>query len=69
MKGKTNATDIYQLYGTGVGLGYTGYGFNVSAMVARPLGQNPLFNSYGQPLNNDNRSPSVYAWFKVAYQF
>jgi hemolysin activation/secretion protein len=69
MKGKTNATDIYQLYGTGVGLSYVGYGFNVSASVARSLGQNPLFNSYGQSLNNDNRSPSVYAWFKVAYQF
>lgn len=69
MKGNTNADNIYQLFGIGLGLSYTAHGFNVSVLVARALGENPLFNSYGQQVNNDNRAPVGYAWVKVAYQY
>jgi hemolysin activation/secretion protein len=68
-QGATNANNTYSLMGAGLGAKWDYEGWNIGAMVAWKVGQNPLYNSYGQPVNTDGTSTQPRGWITGSYNF
>ncbi len=68
-QGLTNANNTYSLMGAGVGAKWDYEGWNIGAMVAWKVGQNPLYNSYGQPVNTDGTTTQPRGWITGSYNF
>lgn len=68
-QGATNANNTYSLMGAGLGAKWDYEGWNIGAMVAWKVGQNSLYNSYGQPVNTDGTSTQPRGWITGSYNF
>ncbi|QWE19886.1 ShlB/FhaC/HecB family hemolysin secretion/activation protein [Polynucleobacter sp. AP-Kolm-20A-A1] len=68
-QGLTNANNTYSLMGAGLGVKWDYEGWNLGAMVAWKVGQNPLYNSYGQPVNTDGTTTQPRGWITGSYNF
>ena len=68
-QGLTNANNTYSLMGAGLGLKWDYEGWNLGAMVAWKVGQNPLYNQYGQAVNTDGTSTQPRGWVTGSYNF
>ena len=68
-QGLTNASNTYSLMGAGFGLRYTYQGFNLGAMVAWQVGNNPLYSQTGLAVNTDNSTTNPRGWLTASYQF
>ncbi len=69
LKGLTNANNTYSLMGTGVGANWNYEGWNLGAMVAWKVGNNPLYNNSGQAVNTDSTTTNPRAWVTASYLF
>jgi hemolysin activation/secretion protein len=69
LKGQTNANNTYSLMGTGLGIKWDYEGWNIGAMVAWKVGQNPLYSFAGQPVNTDGTSTQPKGWITGSYNF
>jgi hemolysin activation/secretion protein len=65
----TNANNTYSLMGAGMGVKWDYEGWNIGAMVAWKVGQNPLYNQYGQAVNTDGTSTQPRGWVTASYNF
>lgn len=68
-QGLTNANNTYSLMGAGLGVKWDYEGWNLGAMVAWKVGQNPLYNSYGQAVNTDGTTTQPRGWVTGSYNF
>lgn len=68
-QGLTNANNTYSLMGAGLGVKWDYEGWNLGAMVAWKIGQNPLYNSYGQAVNTDGTTTQPRGWVTGSYNF
>jgi hemolysin activation/secretion protein len=68
-QGLTNANNTYSLMGAGFGLKWDYEGWNLGAMVAWKVGQNPLYSSTGQPVNTDGTTTQPRGWVTGSYNF
>ena len=68
-QGLTNANNTYSLMGAGMGVKWDYEGWNIGAMVAWKVGQNPLYNQYGQAVNTDGTSTQPRGWVTASYNF
>ena len=68
-QGLTNANNTYSLMGAGLGVKWDYEGWNIGAMVAWKIGQNPLYNSYGQAVNTDGTTTQPRGWVTASYNF
>ena len=68
-QGLTNANNTYSLKGAGFGVKWDWEGWNLGAMVAWKVGNNPLYSSTGQPVNTDGTTTNPRGWFTGSYQF
>lgn len=68
-QGLTNANNTYSLMGAGLGVKWDYEGWNLGAMVAWKVGQNPLYNSYGQAVNTDGTTTQPRGWVTASYNF
>ncbi|CAM3698443.1 ShlB/FhaC/HecB family hemolysin secretion/activation protein [Polynucleobacter arcticus] len=68
-QGQTNANNTYSLMGTGVGLKWDWEGWNLGAMVAWQVGNNPLYSTSGQAVNTDGTTTNPRGWLTASYQF
>ncbi|WP_172457135.1 ShlB/FhaC/HecB family hemolysin secretion/activation protein [Polynucleobacter necessarius] len=68
-QGQTNANNTYSLMGGGLGVKWDYEGWNLGAMVAWKIGQNPLYNFYGQPVNTDGTTTQPRGWITGSYNF
>lgn len=69
VKGLTNANNTYSLMGAGVGANWNYEGWNLGAMVAWKVGNNPLYSNTGQSVNTDGTSTNPRAWLTASYVF
>ena len=69
LQGNTNAADTYSLYATGLTGKYSWAGWQLQAVFAYRVGQNPLYNSSGLQLNSDNQYRTIQSWIKGSYLF
>lgn len=69
LKGLTNANNTYSLMGAGVGANWNYEGWNLGAMVAWKVGNNPLYNNSGQAVNTDGTTTNPRAWLTASYIF
>ena len=69
VKGLTNANNTYSLMGAGVGANWNYEGWNLGAMVAWKVGNNPLYSNTGQAVNTDGTSTNPRAWLTASYVF
>ena len=68
-QGQTNANNTYSLMGAGFGVKWDYEGWNIGAMVAWKVGQNPLYSSTGQPVNTDGTTTQPRGWITGSYNF
>jgi hypothetical protein len=68
-QGLTHANNNYQLGDVGLSLKFTYLTFMFNAALAYRIGDNPLYNSSGQQLNNDNLYRKVQGWISATYFF
>ena len=68
-QGQTNANNTYSLMGAGFGVKWDYEGWNIGAMVAWKVGQNPLYNSFGQAVNTDGTTTQPRGWITGSYNF
>ncbi len=68
-QGATNANNVYWLQGAGVGARWNTGGWNVGAMVAWQIGQNPLYSYTGQKVAVDGTTTNPRGWITASYQF
>ncbi len=68
-QGQTNANNTYSLMGAGLGVKWDYEGWNLGAMVAWKVGQNPLYNQVGQPVNTDGTTTQPRGWITGSYNF
>lgn len=68
-QGATNANNTYSLMGAGFGVKWDYEGWNLGAMVAWKIGQNPLYNQYGQAVNTDGTTTQPRGWITGSYNF
>jgi len=68
-QGLTNANNFYSLQGAGFGVKWDYEGWNLGAMVAWKIGNNPLYSSTGQPVNTDGTTTNPRGWATASYQF
>jgi hemolysin activation/secretion protein len=68
-QGQTNAGNVYNLMGAGFGVKYALAPFNVSAMVAWKVGNNPLYSQTGLAVNTDNSTTNPRGWLIMGVQF
>jgi hemolysin activation/secretion protein len=68
-QGATNANNTYSLMGAGLGLKWDYEGWNIGAMVAWKIGQNPLYSQTGQPVNTDGTTTQPRGWVTGSYNF
>lgn len=69
LKGLTNANNTYSLMGAGVGANWNYEGWNLGAMIAWKVGNNPLYNFSGQAVNTDGTNTNPRAWVTASYAF
>lgn len=68
-QGLTNANNTYSLMGAGLGVKWDYEGWNLGAMVAWKVGQNPLYSQSGQPVNTDGTTTQPRGWITGSYNF
>ena len=68
-QGATNANNTYSLQGAGIGAKWNWEGWNLGAMVAWQIGQNPLYSFAGQPVATDGTTTNPRGWITGSYQF
>ena len=68
-QGPTNASNIYTLMGTGLGIKLKYERWNLSATIAWKVGNNPLYNQSGLPVNTDGTTTNPRGWLSGSYQF
>jgi len=68
-QGQTNANNTYSLMGTGMGVKWDWQGWNLGAMVAWQVGQNPLYSTSGKAVNTDGTTTNPRGWITASYQF
>lgn len=68
-QGATNANNTYSLQGAGIGAKWSWEGWNLGAMVAWQIGQNPLYSFAGQPVATDGTTTNPRGWITGSYQF
>ncbi len=68
-QGLTNANNTYSLMGAGVGLKWNYVGWDLGALVAWKVGQNPLHSQTGQPVNTDSTTTQPRGWVTASYNF
>lgn len=68
-QGQTNANNTYSLMGAGLGMKWDYEGWNLGAMVAWKVGQNPLYSFTGQPVNTDGTTTQPRGWITGSYNF
>jgi len=68
-QGLTNANNTYSLQGAGFGVKWDWEGWNLGAMVAWQIGNNPLYNSSGQAVATDGTTTNPRGWVTGSYQF
>jgi hemolysin activation/secretion protein len=69
VKGLTNANNTYWLQGVGVGAKWNYQGWNLGAIVAWQIGQNPLYSFNGQQVAVDGTNTNPRGWITASYQF
>jgi hemolysin activation/secretion protein len=69
LKGLTNASNTYTLMGAGFGVKWDWQGWNLGAMVAWQVGNNPLYSLNGTPVNTDGTNTNPRGWVTASYQF
>ena len=69
LKNGTNASNTYTLMGAGVGVKWDWQGWNLGAMVAWKIGNNPLYSQSGQAVNTDGTNTNPRGWVTASYQF
>lgn len=69
LQGLTNANNTYSLMGAGFGVKWDYEGWNLGAMVAWKIGQNPLYSQTGQPVNTDGTTTQPRGWVTGSYNF
>ena len=68
-QGLTHANNTYSLMGAGLGVKWMYGGWNVSGSVAWKVGNNPLYNQYGQAVNTDGTTTNPRGWVTASYTF
>jgi hemolysin activation/secretion protein len=68
-QGLTGADNNYRLYGAGFGIRYAKDRTQINAMLAWPIGNNPLLTNTGSQVNNDARQLSPQGWIQAVYYF
>lgn len=68
-QGLTNANNTYSLMGAGFGVKWDYEGWNLGAMVAWKVGQNPLYSQSGQAVNTDGTTTQPRGWITGSYNF
>ena len=68
-QGSTNANNTYSLMGAGMGIKWDWEGWNLGAMVAWKVGNNPLYSQSGQAVNTDGTTTNPRGWVTASYQF
>jgi hemolysin activation/secretion protein len=68
-QGQTNANNTYSLQGAGFGAKWNYEGWNLGAMVAWQIGQNPLYSYTGQAVATDGTTTNPRGWITGSYQF
>jgi hemolysin activation/secretion protein len=68
-QGATNANNTYWLSGAGFGAKWNSGGWNLGAMVAWQVGQNPLYSYTGQKVAVDSTTTNPRGWVTASYQF
>lgn len=68
-QGLTHANNTYSLMGAGLGVKWMYGGWNVSGSVAWKVGNNPLYNQYGQAVNTDGTTTNPRGWITASYTF
>ncbi|BEI34027.1 ShlB/FhaC/HecB family hemolysin secretion/activation protein [Polynucleobacter sp. HIN5] len=68
-QGATNANNTYWLKGAGFGAKWNYEGWNLGAMVAWQVGQNPLYTYTGQKVAVDGTTTNPRGWVTASYQF
>lgn len=69
LKGGTNASNTYTLMGAGFGVKWDWEGWNLGAMMAWKVGNNPLYSQAGVPVNTDGTNTNPRGWITASYQF
>jgi hemolysin activation/secretion protein len=69
LKNLTNASNTYTLMGAGFGVKWDWEGWNLGAMVAWKVGNNPLYSQGGVPVNTDGTNTNPRGWVTASYQF
>ena len=69
LKGLTNAGNTYALMGAGFGVKWDWNGWNLGAMVAWKVGNNPLYSFTGRAVNTDGTTTNPRGWLTASYQF
>ena len=69
LKGQTNASNVYTLMGTGLGVKWTYQNWKIGGVVAWSLGSNPLYSYTGKQVNNDGTTTNPRGWFTASYDF
>ncbi|MCW1966408.1 ShlB/FhaC/HecB family hemolysin secretion/activation protein [Polynucleobacter sp.] len=68
-QGLTHANNTYSLMGAGLGVKWMYGGWNVAGSVAWKVGNNPLYNQYGQAVNTDGTTTNPRGWITASYTF
>lgn len=69
LKGPTNAGNTYALMGAGFAVKWDWEGWNLGAMVAWKVGNNPLYSQSGLAVNTDGTNTNPRGWVTASYQF
>ena len=68
-QGATNADNFYNLYGWGFGFKWAKSKYQLNATLAFPIGNNPLYNNSGVPVNSDNLRLNPQGWIQGVMYF
>jgi hemolysin activation/secretion protein len=68
-QGLTNANNTYSLSGAGIGVRWNYESVSLGALVAWQVGKNPLYNQYGQAVNNDGTTTNPLGWVTASFYF
>jgi hemolysin activation/secretion protein len=68
-QGNTNAGNVYNLYGAGIGARLNIAAVNFGFSVAWKVGRNPLYSQTGQQVDVDNTSHNPHAWLTASIKF
>ena len=66
-QGLTNAENNYNLYAVGLTTKFSWERLTINGVLAIRMGDNPLYNSYGQQVNADGANRNIQGWIRLAY--